>query len=59
MEVLLEEDVEIDGKTYMTGHSKEYIKVAVPKNNEKANDVIKVKSIGQNSKEFMNCERMD
>ena len=59
MEVLLEEDVEIDGKTYMTGHSKEYIKVAVPKNNEKSNDVIKVKSIGQNSKEFMNCERMD
>ena len=59
MEVLLEEDVEIDGKTYMTGHSKEYIKVAVPKNNEKSNDIIKVKSIGQNSKEFMNCERMD
>ena len=43
----------------MTGHSKEYIKVAVPKNNEKSNDIIKVKSIGQNSKEFMNCERMD
>ena len=59
MEVLLEEDVEIDGKTYMTGHSKEYIKVAVPKKNEKSNDIIKVKSIGQNSKEFMNCERMD
>ena len=59
MEVLLEEDVEIDGKTYMTGHSKEYIKVAVPKNDEKSNDIIKVKAIGQNSKEFMNCERMD
>lgn len=59
MEVLLEEDVEIDGKLWMTGHSKEYIKIAVPKNNEKSNDIIKVKSIGQNSKEFMNCERID
>lgn len=29
-EVLLEETIEIDGTTYMIGHTKEYIKVAVP-----------------------------
>lgn len=29
-EVLLEEPVEIDGRTYLTGHTKEYVKAAVP-----------------------------
>lgn len=29
-DVLLEEPIEIDGKSYMTGHTREYIKVAVP-----------------------------
>ena len=31
LEVLLEEEVEIDGKAYYLGHSREYVKVAVPK----------------------------
>ena len=30
LEILLEEEVLIDGKAYLTGHSREYIKGAVP-----------------------------
>ena len=30
LDILLEEEIQIDGKTYLTGHSREYIKGAVP-----------------------------
>ena len=45
MEVLLEEEVEIQGKSYYLGHSKEYIKVAVPKKEVYGvNDILHVKT---------------
>ena len=30
LDILLEEEIQIDGKSYLTGHSREYIKAAVP-----------------------------
>lgn len=38
--VLLEEKIEKDGEEYFTGHTKEYVKVAVKNMNFKSNDVI-------------------
>ena len=44
LEVLLEEKVEIDGKAYYLGHSREYVKVAVLKTEEYGvNDILAVK----------------
>ncbi len=41
LEILLEEEVQIDGKAYLTGHSREYIKGAVPaKEGWKVNDCV-------------------
>ena len=45
LEVLLEEEVDIEGKTYYLGHSREYVKVAVPKSGEYGvNDILAVKA---------------
>ena len=45
LEVLLEEKVDIEGKTYYLGHSREYVKVAVPKSGEYGvNDILAVKA---------------
>ena len=44
LEVLLEEEVEIAGSPYYIGHSREYVKVAVPKQeNYRVNDILNVK----------------
>lgn len=44
LEVLLEEKVEIDGRIYYLGHSREYVKVAVPKTEKYGvNDIVAVK----------------
>ncbi|MEF9941140.1 MAG: tRNA (N(6)-L-threonylcarbamoyladenosine(37)-C(2))-methylthiotransferase MtaB [Lachnospiraceae bacterium] len=40
VEVLLEETIEKDGKTYQTGHTKEYIKVAVEGTDHRENERI-------------------
>ena len=41
LEILLEEETEIDGKTYFLGHSREYVKTAVEKTDAlKVNDLI-------------------
>ncbi|MBQ0001012.1 MAG: tRNA (N(6)-L-threonylcarbamoyladenosine(37)-C(2))-methylthiotransferase MtaB [Clostridiales bacterium] len=47
LEVLIEEELEQNGKTYFIGHSKEYLKVAIEKTeNLKVNDIVTVKSNG-------------
>lgn len=47
LEILLEEEVEICGKAYYLGHSREYVKVALPKaEGLKVNDLLKVKTTG-------------
>ena len=56
MEILLEEAVEIGGSLYMTGHSKEYIRVAVKDCPAAVNETVVVKSLGQVEGEFLICE---
>lgn len=56
MEILLEEAVEIDGSLYMTGHSKEYIRVAVKDCPAAVNEIVVVKSLGQVEGEFLICQ---
>ena len=48
VEVLVEEDAEIDGKMVQTGHTKEYMKIALQTNENLKNCVVKVQ-IGQDS----------
>jgi threonylcarbamoyladenosine tRNA methylthiotransferase MtaB len=45
MEILLEEEIEVDGKSYYIGHSKEYVKIAVEKDGScTVNDLIYVRA---------------
>lgn len=45
LEVLIEEEYTNDGRTWYLGHSREYIKIAVPKSeNYGVNDIIRVKA---------------
>ena len=45
VDVLLEEEIEIEGRTYYLGHTREYIKVAVPKTGSYGvNDFLTVKT---------------
>lgn len=59
MEVLLEEEIEINGEAYMTGHSKEYVRLAVPKENLASNSLISVLSEEIMVGEFLICKRID
>jgi len=56
--VLFEEEKEIDGKTYMVGHTKEYVKVAVEVDSENtstisANDILMINIEGFLADEYM------
>ena len=47
IELLLEEETEIDGKQWYVGHSREYVRAVVEKNDtHKVNDLITVKAVG-------------
>ena len=43
VEVLMEEPVEIDGRTYQVGHTREYVKIAVPEKELLTNRLVWVK----------------
>ena len=46
LELLLEEEVEIGGKTYFMAHSKEYVRAAIEKTDvHKVNDLVKAKAV--------------
>lgn len=59
LKVLAEEIIEIDGKTYVTGHSKEYIKVVFEGGKADLNQVLCGTMTGKNYEDFSICERMD
>ncbi len=59
VEVLLEEPVIIHGQTYMTGHTKEYIRVAVPGSHLAGNMVISGKLSLNFNEDCVICERID
>ncbi|MGN8886084.1 tRNA (N(6)-L-threonylcarbamoyladenosine(37)-C(2))-methylthiotransferase MtaB [Blautia sp. HCP28S3_G10] len=45
LEILLEEEVEINGQKYLMGHSREYIKAVIPEDNKyKVNDLVQIKA---------------
>lgn len=46
IEVLLEEKKEINGKYYMTGHTKEYVQAAIETDENMANRLVSAKAVG-------------
>lgn len=47
LELLLEEEIEIDGKQWYVGHSREYIRAVIEKTEaHKVNDLVTVKAVG-------------
>ena len=57
--VLIEEDTEIDGTKYMTGHSKNYIRCAFEMDGLVPNMVIKGTINSKLNEEFVFCKRID
>lgn len=51
VEVLMEEPVEKDGKIYQTGHTKEYVKIAIESDKSLENQIINI--VIQNDSQFM------
>lgn len=58
-EVLIEEKVEIGGQSYLTGHTKEYIRVAMKYEPGLVNTVVNTKILLTNLEDFVICERID
>lgn len=58
-EVLLEEQTYIDGKCYMTGHTKEYIRVAILGEEFKSNQIIWGKLSSDFRKDYVICKSID
>lgn len=46
IEILFEESVEIDGKRYMTGHTREYVRAAFQTEEDLSNQILKKKATG-------------
>ena len=47
MELLLEEEIEIDGRPWYVGHSREYVRAVISKTDaHKVNDLVTVKAVG-------------
>lgn len=51
-EILIEEEKEIDGEIYSVGHTKEYVRVAVP-GRYRANELVGVRILGILNREYM------
>lgn len=58
-ELLIEEKVEIKGKIYFAGHTKEYLKVAVQAEKDCMNQIINVKITGILSEDLLESEITD
>ncbi len=56
VEVLLEELAEIDGKTYMTGHTRNYLRCAFEPDHFEPNRVIKGRIMAKLNDEFVYCQ---
>lgn len=55
-QVLVEEATEIDGEAYMTGHTKEYVRVALKGKEELANKLVQVRVTGRIKNEILLAE---
>lgn len=58
-EILAEEMVEMNGETYLTGHTKRYVKIAVKTQNNLTGQLVKVKITEQLDKEVLCAEILD
>ena len=58
-EILAEEFVEIQGETYLLGHTKRYVKLAVKTTEDFIGQLVKVRIIGQLDKEVLVAEIID
>lgn len=59
LEILAEEKLEIDGKCYISGHSREYIKVVFEGTDSDLNQVVCGRMTGLTHEDFVICERID
>lgn len=59
LEVLAEEPVSVDGETFWTGHSREYIKCGVPSDKILSNQVVRCQMTGTKREDFVICEIID
>lgn len=57
--ILIEENMIIDGQTYQIGHNERYLKLAVKFDKDRCNEIIQCKVIGHLNKEMMFCEIID
>ena len=58
-EILAEEFVTIDGETYLLGHTKRYVKLAVKTAEDYIGQLVKVRIIGQLNSELLIAEIID
>ena len=59
LEVLAEEPVSVDGETFWTGHSREYIKCGTPSDKILSNQVVRCQMTGTKREDFVICEIID
>ena len=59
LDVLIEEDIMVDGKSMWVGHSREYIKCVVESDNLASNDVVNCQMTGTHGEDFVFCEIVD
>lgn len=57
--ILIEETITVDGKTYQMGHNERYMKLAVTSDKDLTNQMIKGRVSGFLNKDIMFCEIMD
>ena len=56
LEVLIEESIEVQGKTMWVGHSREYIKCVMESDNIQSQDIVLCQMTGVFDEEFVFCE---
>lgn len=59
LEVLVEEDILVDGKTMWVGHSREYLKCVFEADHVQSKDVVSCKMTGRFGEDFVFCEIID
>lgn len=59
LEVLAEEEVFVDGETYWTGHSREYIKCGIQSDKIRSNQVVRCHMTRTKREDFVICEIID
>ena len=59
LDVLIEEEIMVNGKSMWVGHSREYIKCVVESDNLASNDVVNCQMTGVHGEDFVFCEIVD